>query len=100
MPKLLAALATMNPLSPGCVESVMVIPSPLEVSASATESRSPELKNETSVLPTGLNVLKVASTDRKSTRLNSSHQIISYAVFCLKKKNKKTKRLSSHTARC
>src|SRR5258708_20406302 len=27
--------------------------------------------------------------DRKSTRLNSSHQIISYAVFCLKKKNVK-----------
>src|SRR3954465_960395 len=26
--------------------------------------------------------------DRKSTRLNSSHTIISYAVFCLKKKNK------------
>src|SRR5574344_2210769 len=32
-------------------------------------------------------------TDRKSTRLNSSHQIISYAVFCLKKKkhNEKNK---------
>src|SRR5258708_38239771 len=29
------------------------------------------------------------STDRKSTRLNSSHQIISYAVFCLKKKKTK-----------
>src|SRR5258708_24377706 len=29
------------------------------------------------------------SRDRKSTRLNSSHQIISYAVFCLKKKKKK-----------
>src|SRR5258708_6152314 len=29
----------------------------------------------------------VANADRKSTRLNSSHQIISYAVFCLKKKN-------------
>src|SRR5437762_10780526 len=28
--------------------------------------------------------------DRKSTRLNSSHRCISYAVFCLKKKNKKT----------
>src|SRR5258708_27779065 len=27
--------------------------------------------------------------DRKSTRLNSSHQIISYAVFCLKKKKQK-----------
>src|SRR3954467_16004934 len=29
--------------------------------------------------------------DRKSTRLNSSHTIISYAVFCLKKKNKHQK---------
>src|SRR5437867_7794716 len=28
--------------------------------------------------------------DRKSTRLNSSHRTISYAVFCLKKKNKTT----------
>src|SRR5437660_2672138 len=32
-----------------------------------------------------------APTDRKSTRLNSSHVAISYAVFCLKKKKKKTK---------
>src|SRR5438552_19160619 len=31
-------------------------------------------------------VCAVVSRDRKSTRLNSSHQIISYAVFCLKKK--------------
>src|SRR2546426_4226597 len=30
--------------------------------------------------------------DRKSTRLNSSHLVISYAVFCLKKKKKTTKR--------
>src|SRR2546426_5551863 len=29
------------------------------------------------------------NTDRKSTRLNSSHLVISYAVFCLKKKKKK-----------
>src|SRR5438034_7497881 len=29
--------------------------------------------------------------DRKSTRLNSSHTVISYAVFCLKKKKKKIK---------
>src|SRR5438034_3680672 len=29
------------------------------------------------------------SLDRKSTRLNSSHTVISYAVFCLKKKKKK-----------
>src|SRR5437763_4489063 len=31
-------------------------------------------------------VEKVSVTDRKSTRLNSSHRCISYAVFCLKKK--------------
>src|SRR2546426_6021202 len=30
------------------------------------------------------------SIDRKSTRLNSSHLVISYAVFCLKKKKNKT----------
>src|SRR5688572_31467986 len=33
--------------------------------------------------------------DRKSTRLNSSHSQISYAVFCLKKKKKKQKRIPS-----
>src|SRR5699024_12548221 len=31
---------------------------------------------------------KIEKKDRKSTRLNSSHDSISYAVFCLKKKNK------------
>src|SRR5256885_12280585 len=33
--------------------------------------------------------------DRKSTRLNSSHLVISYAVFCLKKKNKRYVHMSS-----
>src|SRR5256885_4679196 len=33
--------------------------------------------------------------DRKSTRLNSSHLVISYAVFCLKKKKKKIKENST-----
>src|SRR5205807_5366675 len=33
--------------------------------------------------------LKPVMGDRKSTRLNSSHLVISYAVFCLKKKKKK-----------
>src|SRR5947207_5045288 len=40
----------------------------------------------------GLNVLR---EDRKSTRLNSSHTVISYAVFCLKKKKKI--KMSPHT---
>src|SRR2546426_1628328 len=41
------------------------------------------------VLAVSLVLTRVASTrDRKSTRLNSSHLVISYAVFCLKKKNR------------
>src|SRR5258708_14959831 len=49
-------------------------------------------------------VLKEGSTahtcarDRKSTRLNSSHQIISYAVFCLKKKKIRTDHLTNTIA--
>src|SRR5438552_8294404 len=38
----------------------------------------------------------IKTLDRKSTRLNSSHQIISYAVFCLKKKKKKIKKMNRH----
>src|SRR5688572_32459397 len=38
-----------------------------------------------------LRALDRARRDRKSTRLNSSHSQISYAVFCLKKKKKKQK---------
>src|SRR5260221_3876711 len=35
---------------------------------------------------------RIHAGDRKSTRLNSSHTVISYAVFCLKKKNKRQPR--------
>src|SRR3712207_8772554 len=45
----------------------------------AGESRGPHDRRAFAVLRRG---------DRKSTRLNSSHANISYAVFCLKKKNK------------
>src|SRR5690348_18201091 len=39
--------------------------------------------------------------DRKSTRLNSSHPSISYAVFCLKKKKQTTKQKTNHnTTEC
>src|SRR2546426_9392925 len=42
--------------------------------------------------------LRVYSRDRKSTRLNSSHLVISYAVFCLKKKknNRTCRPVSEH----
>src|SRR5205807_6898746 len=39
--------------------------------------------------PDRRNKVECTSRDRKSTRLNSSHLVISYAVFCLKKKNRK-----------
>src|SRR5690348_17787659 len=39
---------------------------------------------------------RLANIDRKSTRLNSSHPSISYAVFCLKKKKKKNKKYNTH----
>src|SRR2546426_8874503 len=38
--------------------------------------------------------------DRKSTRLNSSHLVISYAVFCLKKKKKTVSEYNNHSTSC
>src|SRR5256885_9595424 len=43
----------------------------------------------------GLKLLQKAG-DRKSTRLNSSHLVISYAVFCLKKKTTSTTTICTH----
>src|SRR5256885_10125359 len=57
--------------------------------------RSSDLVNRTKDglvdVPRCWHVLVSGRPDRKSTRLNSSHLVISYAVFCLKKK-KKTKK--------
>src|SRR5437867_726720 len=52
---------------------------------------------ETAEAPNGAAALatverEAPDADRKSTRLNSSHRTISYAVFCLKKKKKKNKK--------
>src|SRR2546427_7615834 len=59
----------------------------------AADRRAPvrvsELRRSMTARPApfaGLRVVLVAALDRKSTRLNSSHSQISYAVFCLKKK--------------
>src|SRR5437867_9677020 len=46
----------------------------------------------------GLADLPLAALDRKSTRLNSSHRTISYAVFCLKKKTIKHNHITGETA--
>src|SRR2546430_8105527 len=45
------------------------------------------------ILAIGLLIAGQSKGDRKSTRLNSSHSQISYAVFCLKKKKKKKKNI-------
>src|SRR5207244_11651407 len=54
----------------------------------ASCARWPRSKSSPSFTPSRC----AEATDRKSTRLNSSHQIISYAVFCLKKKKKNKKK--------
>src|SRR5207244_10932093 len=50
-----------------------------------------DLLTTSSIPGHAMRVSDVGAADRKSTRLNSSHQIISYAVFCLKKKKKEKK---------
>src|SRR5438309_6568480 len=52
------------------------------------EAEADENEHETSPIVGG----QGGAQDRKSTRLNSSHSSISYAVFCLKKKKKKKKK--------
>src|SRR5688572_30959561 len=71
----------------------------LLVTANAMMMSANERTGEVAVLKTigysdrTLFGLVLAEADRKSTRLNSSHSQISYAVFCLKKKKKHTNNL-------
>src|SRR5690554_4817239 len=59
-------------------------PQPVDTLARATRARVQEAMN------------RGEHEDRKSTRLNSSHVRISYAVYCLKKKKKKREKNCSH----
>src|SRR5258708_16525513 len=56
-----------------------------------SEKRLPEEGEEA-----GARAEAIVGIDRKSTRLNSSHQIISYAVFCLKKKKNKSDNITNN----
>src|SRR5690625_6336278 len=62
------------------VKSVVELPCPW---AGTVESL---LAAEGETVEVGTDIIAVRTQDRKSTRLNSSHVAISYAVFCLKKK--------------
>src|SRR5436190_14890396 len=61
-------------------------PGPVEACERAPGARAPEHEPAP-----GARSQASTGPDRKSTRLNSSHTVISYAVFCLKKKKKKKK---------
>src|SRR2546430_6926858 len=61
----------------------------------------PQLFPVSQVLDGGVDVpveFQISDLDRKSTRLNSSHSQISYAVFCLKKKNNQPQTTRYHLA--
>src|SRR5206468_11316007 len=83
------------------------IPSPTEIYTLSLHDALPILKassRSTSLVsivtrpPWGMaSASRSRPTDRKSTRLNSSHDQISYAVFCLKKKKKKKKKNKKKT---
>src|SRR5207247_10327738 len=60
-----------------------------DVNGSRLSARLAETRNDPAVR--SARSVRMAAADRKSTRLNSSHEWISYAVFCLKKKIKKVK---------
>src|SRR5882757_10389973 len=59
-------------------------------------SRRPRLRRVGHLRPAQTRLAAGRRRDRKSTRLNSSHANISYAVFCLKKKKKKYHLVLSH----
>src|SRR5690348_17362168 len=66
-----------------------------------TTTRAGAVANAGMLVASGLknsaSTKSAATIDRKSTRLNSSHPSISYAVFCLKKKKKKKTKIKKKT---
>src|SRR5439155_26520687 len=64
---------------------------PARARSSATSERSNRAPGPFSSCSSA-RMLRMTSPDRKSTRLNSSHVAISYAVFCLKKKKERNNR--------
>src|SRR5256885_9310970 len=74
-------------------ECTMTTRAPPALRAAATRAMLVQLASVETLVPP--NIARVAAArDRKSTRLNSSHLVISYAVFCLKKKREEEKHAS------
>src|SRR5688572_30855855 len=92
----LARLRTLRPQDP-----LLVVPTSADVDHYRRELAAAGIVFGAEVLTFRRLVREIAAAagvhgrpDRKSTRLNSSHSQISYAVFCLKKKNNTTRRSS------
>src|SRR2546429_7636157 len=99
-----------EPSSESPSENAMEIPAPIEAAsptrnaselcrvANAAANSGASVETEPSISPAKPGCT-TCSKDRKSTRLNSSHGYISYAVFCLKKKKSPTPTSDSQTYR-
>src|SRR5947207_5526067 len=79
--RLTASFATISATSDmPAIASATFIASSIRLAAGTTRATSPERS------ASAASIMRPVKLDRKSTRLNSSHTVISYAVFCLKKK--------------
>src|SRR3712207_7548005 len=88
---------------PGSVEAADDLPEPLDDACSATlvaECRYQLVEDLLVGAESPVRLDPAGQRDRKSTRLNSSHANISYAVFCLKKKNILSLLFTSAYLRC
>src|SRR5437879_9903888 len=74
----------------GCRHVVDITPSLVVVDHAAHRQSAGDQREIDDCRDVGIGVTARGHADRKSTRLNSSHRCISYAVFCLKKKKKTT----------
>src|SRR2546426_5887699 len=79
---------------PSSVETSMSLAATPGTSARRTNRSFSSCKSTDGLQAVVLVTAGCEALDRKSTRLNSSHLVISYAVFCLKKKKKKQKHKS------
>src|SRR3712207_7874824 len=72
------------------LEKQLTVIDAADVAAVAADAGVPLTPGDTrrNLVTTGIDLPSLVGRDRKSTRLNSSHANISYAVFCLKKKKK------------
>src|SRR5260221_6522091 len=87
------ALPILGSWSPTRTRAVPTPPDPVTAVVNSTPglSDSGELPRKSAACELA-SAIRPSLSDRKSTRLNSSHTVISYAVFCLKKKNRTRER--------